>query len=106
MADSTVTAALCSICNRDASSDKPPSQQGTVSRGKSLEKSFVNVPYSPPTATHPAIDSNRKEWHGSEIHETTRRMERLLTATVEMMNIDDGNVEMSEKFYCKSCLCR
>ena len=66
----------------------------------------MNVPYSPPTATHPAIDSNRKGWHGSEMHEATKNMERMLTATVQIMSIDDGNLDMSEKFYCKSCLDR
>lgn len=59
----------------------------------------MNVPYSPPTASC-------KDWHGSEMYEITRRMEKMLAAIDDMGGINDESDRVSEQYYCKSCLDR
>ena len=94
----------CSICNRSPYSSRSASKDTSLSKREisiRLDTSFVNVPYSPPTAT---LDSNRREWHGSEMYEITRRLEGMIHAAQDI--IGDNCLEMAESYYCKPCLDR
>eukprot|EP00956_Cyclotella_meneghiniana_P004231 scaffold5182_cov65-Cyclotella_meneghiniana.AAC.5 len=110
MANSTKFSSLCcSICKSSAATspaNRPPPKTTTApeSNNSRLETSFVNVPYSPPTAYAHPNSTQRKEWHGSEMYEVTRRTEDMLSAMEEMMGRDDGDCAMSDTYYCRSCL--
>ena len=116
MANSTKFSSLsCSICKSPAApspakpkttSSRPVKSNRTAPESNNcrLETSFVNVPYSPPTAYAHPNSTQRKEWHGSEMYEVTRRTEDMLSAMEEMMGRDDGDCAMSDTYYCRSCL--
>jgi hypothetical protein len=102
----------CSICTPHSPSHRPtattnkPRNFSDIS-GR-LETSFVNVPYSPPNAVivNASRDSNRREWHGSEMYEVAKRVEGMLSAVEEIMMERDDSGEMRGTFYCKTCLDR
>ena len=120
MANSTKFSSLCcSICKSSAApspDNRPPpkttssipviisNRTAPESNNCRLETSFVNVPYSPPTAYAHPNSTQRKEWHGSEMYEVTRRTEDMLSSIEKMMGRDDGDCAMSDTYYCRSCL--